>query len=136
MISRGLKGIRYKQQRRRIISENVAEKFPRKVVYCATKITFLLQERLQQQLDEQAQRYEEQLTELHSVIAELTRKLHQQRTMAIAEEDEVSGNGALSFFAISQRSTFSSGPETKTILLAHRVSVSLLFDVTSHILVF
>jgi hypothetical protein len=47
-------------------------------------------ERLQQQLDEQAQRYEEQLTELHSVIAELTRKLHQQRTMAIAEEDEVS----------------------------------------------
>jgi TolA-binding protein len=90
-------------------------------------------ERLQQQLDEQAQRYEEQLTELHSVIAELTRKLHQQRTMAIAEEDEVSGNGALSFFAISQMSTFSSGPETKTILLAHRVSVSLLFDVTSHI---
>ncbi|XP_050302509.1 colorectal mutant cancer protein isoform X2 [Anthonomus grandis grandis] len=47
-------------------------------------------ERLQIQLDEQAQRYEEQLTELHSVIAELTRKLHQQRTMAITEEDEVS----------------------------------------------
>ncbi|KAK9884471.1 hypothetical protein WA026_007314 [Henosepilachna vigintioctopunctata] len=47
-------------------------------------------ERLQQQLDEQAQRYEEQLTELHSVIAELTRKLHHQRTMAIAEEDEIS----------------------------------------------
>ncbi|ERL94457.1 hypothetical protein D910_11734 [Dendroctonus ponderosae] len=48
------------------------------------------EERLQLQLDEQAQRYEEQLTELHSVIAELTRKLHQQRTMAITEEDEVS----------------------------------------------
>ncbi|CAH1175841.1 unnamed protein product [Phaedon cochleariae] len=47
-------------------------------------------EKLQLQLDEQAQRYEEQLTELHSVIAELTRKLHQQRAMAIAEEDEVS----------------------------------------------
>ncbi|KAK9745908.1 PDZ domain of MCC-2 bdg protein for Usher syndrome [Popillia japonica] len=47
-------------------------------------------EKLQEQLDEQAQRYEEQLTELHSVIAELTRKLHQQRSMAIAEEDEVS----------------------------------------------
>jgi alkyl sulfatase BDS1-like metallo-beta-lactamase superfamily hydrolase len=76
----------------------VTEKFPRKVVYCATKITFLLQERLQQQLDEQAQRYEEQLTELHSVIAELTRKLHQQRTMAIAEEDEVSGNGGIVVF--------------------------------------
>ncbi|XP_065156783.1 colorectal mutant cancer protein isoform X2 [Atheta coriaria] len=49
-----------------------------------------LKERLQQQLDDQAQRYEEQLTELHSVIAELTRKLHQQRAMAIAEEDETS----------------------------------------------
>ncbi|CAG9769487.1 unnamed protein product [Ceutorhynchus assimilis] len=47
-------------------------------------------ERLQIQLDEQSQRYEEQLTELHSVIAELTRKLHQQRTMAITEEDEIS----------------------------------------------
>lgn len=45
---------------------------------------------MKQQLDEQAQRYEEQLTELHSVIAELTRKLHQQRAMAITEEDEVS----------------------------------------------
>ncbi|KAL3277677.1 hypothetical protein HHI36_013023 [Cryptolaemus montrouzieri] len=52
--------------------------------------TFVHKERLQLQLDEQAQRYEEQLTELHSVIAELTRKLHQQRTMAIAEEDEIS----------------------------------------------
>uniref|UniRef100_A0A6P7FZ50 Colorectal mutant cancer protein n=1 Tax=Diabrotica virgifera virgifera TaxID=50390 RepID=A0A6P7FZ50_DIAVI len=47
-------------------------------------------EKLQRQLDEQSQRYEEQLTELHSVIAELTRKLHQQRSMAIAEEEEVS----------------------------------------------
>ncbi|VEN42486.1 unnamed protein product [Callosobruchus maculatus] len=47
-------------------------------------------EKLQQMLDEQAQRYEEQLTELHSVIAELTRKLQQQQIMAINEEDEVS----------------------------------------------
>ncbi|CAH1971742.1 unnamed protein product [Acanthoscelides obtectus] len=47
-------------------------------------------EKLQLQLDEQAQRYEEQLTELHSVIAELTRKLQQQQIMAINEEDEVS----------------------------------------------
>lgn len=47
-------------------------------------------ERLQQKLEEQSQRYEEQLTELHSVIAELTRKLHQQRSMAIVEEDEAS----------------------------------------------
>lgn len=52
---------------------------------------FFFQKKLQHQLDEQAQRYEEQLTELHSVIAELTRKLHQQKTMAITEEDEVSG---------------------------------------------
>ncbi|KAK5649417.1 hypothetical protein RI129_000446 [Pyrocoelia pectoralis] len=50
-------------------------------------------ERLQQKLEEQSQRYEEQLTELHSVIAELTRKLHQQRSMAIVEEDEVSEVG-------------------------------------------
>ncbi|XP_066248509.1 colorectal mutant cancer protein isoform X1 [Euwallacea similis] len=50
----------------------------------------LSKDRLQIKLDEQAQRYEEQLTELHSVIAELTRKLHQQRTMAITEEDEIS----------------------------------------------
>ncbi|XP_022904882.2 colorectal mutant cancer protein isoform X1 [Onthophagus taurus] len=47
-------------------------------------------EKLQEQLDEQSQRYEEQLTELHSVIAELTRKLQQQKAMAIAEEDEIS----------------------------------------------
>ncbi|XP_057668163.1 colorectal mutant cancer protein isoform X2 [Diorhabda carinulata] len=47
-------------------------------------------ERLQRQLDDQAQRYEEQLTELHSVIAELTRKLHHQRSLVIAEEEEVS----------------------------------------------
>lgn len=46
----------------------------------------------EQQLNEQAQRFEEQITELHSVIAELTRKLHQQKAMAIAEEDEISGS--------------------------------------------
>ncbi|XP_044742607.1 colorectal mutant cancer protein isoform X2 [Chrysoperla carnea] len=53
----------------------------------------IFKERLQQELAIQSQRYEEQLTELHSVIAELTRKLHQQRTMAIAEEDEQSDVG-------------------------------------------
>ncbi|CAH1168822.1 unnamed protein product [Phyllotreta striolata] len=47
-------------------------------------------ERLQRQLDEQAQRYEEQLTELHSVIAELTRKLHHHRSMVVPEEEEIS----------------------------------------------
>ncbi|KAB0800365.1 hypothetical protein PPYR_06105 [Photinus pyralis] len=52
-----------------------------------------VKERLQQKLEEQSQRYEEQLTELHSVIAELTRKLHQQRSMAIVEEDEGSEVG-------------------------------------------
>ncbi|KAI5706184.1 hypothetical protein M8J75_005634 [Diaphorina citri] len=34
------------------------------------------------------QQYEEQLTELHSVIAELSRKLEQQRNLVITEEDE------------------------------------------------
>lgn len=53
---------------------------------------------VQRLLDEQAQRYDQQITELHSVIAELTRKLQQQRTMAIAEEDEASGNTFICLF--------------------------------------
>ncbi|KAG0714225.1 Colorectal mutant cancer protein [Chionoecetes opilio] len=40
-------------------------------------------------LDSQAQHYEERLTELHSVIAELSRKIEQQRINVIAEEDVV-----------------------------------------------
>ncbi|XP_042224698.1 colorectal mutant cancer protein-like isoform X2 [Homarus americanus] len=40
-------------------------------------------------LDSQAQRYEERLTELHSVIAELSRKIDQQRINVIAEEEVV-----------------------------------------------
>ncbi|KAK8749036.1 hypothetical protein OTU49_015651, partial [Cherax quadricarinatus] len=40
-------------------------------------------------LDSQAQRYEERLTELHSVIAELSRKIDQQRISVIAEEEVV-----------------------------------------------
>ncbi|KAK7067309.1 hypothetical protein SK128_003168 [Halocaridina rubra] len=40
-------------------------------------------------LDTQAARYEERLTELHSVIAELSRKIDQQRINVIAEEDAV-----------------------------------------------
>jgi hypothetical protein len=39
----------------------------------------------------QAQRYEERLTELHSVIAELSRKIDRQRALVIREEDDVSG---------------------------------------------
>ncbi|ROT73250.1 Colorectal mutant cancer protein [Penaeus vannamei] len=38
-------------------------------------------------LDSQAQRYEERLTELHSVIAELSRKIDQQRINVITEEE-------------------------------------------------
>lgn len=38
-------------------------------------------------LDSQAQQYEERLTELHSVIAELSRKIDQQRINVIAEEE-------------------------------------------------
>ena len=40
-------------------------------------------------LDSQAQHYEERLTELHSVIAELSRKIEQQRINVIAEEEVV-----------------------------------------------
>ncbi|KAK4316300.1 hypothetical protein Pmani_012521 [Petrolisthes manimaculis] len=40
-------------------------------------------------LDSQAQQYEERLTELHSVIAELSRKIDQQRINVIAEEEVV-----------------------------------------------
>lgn len=36
-----------------------------------------------------AQQYEERLTELHSVIAELSRKLERQRTLVITEEEDV-----------------------------------------------
>lgn len=36
-----------------------------------------------------AQQYEERLTELHSVIAELSRKMERQRTLVIAEEEDV-----------------------------------------------
>lgn len=35
-----------------------------------------------------AQQYEERLTELHSVIAELSRKMDRQRALVITEEDD------------------------------------------------
>ncbi|XP_063231776.1 colorectal mutant cancer protein isoform X2 [Bacillus rossius redtenbacheri] len=44
----------------------------------------------EEKLDGQAQRYEERLTELHSVIAELSRKIDRQRTLVIREEEDVS----------------------------------------------
>ncbi|XP_035209833.1 colorectal mutant cancer protein-like isoform X2 [Stegodyphus dumicola] len=44
----------------------------------------------EERLDQQAQRYEERLTELHSVIAELSKKLEAQRASIIKEEDECS----------------------------------------------
>ncbi|XP_023711663.1 colorectal mutant cancer protein isoform X4 [Cryptotermes secundus] len=40
----------------------------------------------------QAQHYEERLTELHSVIAELSRKIDRQRALVIREEDDISEN--------------------------------------------
>jgi len=43
--------------------------------------------RLEQRMAEDAELHEEQLTELHSVIAELSRKNLQQRSMIIQEED-------------------------------------------------
>lgn len=45
----------------------------------------------EQKLEEEMQLHEEQLTELHSVIAELTRKVQHQRTLVIREEEDVSG---------------------------------------------
>ncbi|XP_022253147.1 colorectal mutant cancer protein-like isoform X3 [Limulus polyphemus] len=44
----------------------------------------------EERLDQQAQRYEERLTELHSIIAELSKKLDIQRATVIKEEDELS----------------------------------------------
>ncbi|XP_076323234.1 colorectal mutant cancer protein-like isoform X2 [Tachypleus tridentatus] len=44
----------------------------------------------EERLDHQAQRYEERLTELHSIIAELSKKLDIQRATVIKEEDEFS----------------------------------------------
>jgi hypothetical protein len=43
---------------------------------------------LEGKLEAESQRYEERITELHCVIAELRRKLEQQRGNAIAEDDE------------------------------------------------
>lgn len=43
--------------------------------------------RLEQRMLEDAELHEEQLTELHSVIAELSRKNLQQRSMVIQEEE-------------------------------------------------
>lgn len=42
------------------------------------------------------QKYEERITELHSVIAELARKLQVQRSQVITEEIEESQSGKLS----------------------------------------
>jgi hypothetical protein len=42
----------------------------------------------EEKLEAESQRYEERMTELHCVIAELRRKLEQQRGHAIAEDDE------------------------------------------------
>lgn len=43
------------------------------------------------------QKYEERITELHSVIAELARKLQVQRSQVITEEIEESQSGNIAF---------------------------------------
>jgi len=43
------------------------------------------------------QKYEERITELHSVIAELARKLQVQRSQVITEEIEESQSGNIVF---------------------------------------
>lgn len=48
----------------------------------------ILEKSLSQSLNSMKQQYEERLTELHSVIAELTRKLERQRTLIITEEED------------------------------------------------
>lgn len=47
--------------------------------------------KIEKRIEEESQLHEEQLTELHSVIAELTRKVQHQRSMVIREEEDVSG---------------------------------------------
>ncbi|KAG8290849.1 hypothetical protein J6590_074099 [Homalodisca vitripennis] len=49
-----------------------------------------------------AQQYEERLTELHSVIAELSRKMERQRTLVIAEEEDVQSETEQSIETCSQ----------------------------------
>ncbi|KDR23021.1 hypothetical protein L798_02176, partial [Zootermopsis nevadensis] len=58
----------------------------------------------------QAQRYEERLTELHSVIAELSRKIDRQRALVIREEDDISGQNSSSSSSMALRSVFGPWP--------------------------
>ena len=53
-------------------------------------------------LDTQAAQYEERLTELHSVIAELTRKIDQQQRNSVIQEDD--GNNQDDMDDLSQAS--------------------------------
>lgn len=48
--------------------------------------------RAEQRAEQQSIRHEERLTELHSVIAELSRQLERQRANVITEEDESGKN--------------------------------------------
>lgn len=57
----------------------------------------ILEKSLSQSLNSMKQQYEERLTELHSVIAELTRKLERQRSLVIAEEEDAPSGMCRSF---------------------------------------
>ena len=61
-------------------------------------------------LEAESQRYEERMTELHCVIAELRRKLEQQRGHAIAEDDE----DLVEDDEVSQDFNYQSGKDEKT----------------------
>lgn len=80
----------------------------------------------EERLDGQAQRYEERLTELHSVIAELSRKLERQRSHVIREdeeEDELEENED-----VSQDLNYHSGTSFQGQLVM--IIVLVLFEIT------
>ncbi|GLG94549.1 Uncharacterized protein GBIM_01746 [Gryllus bimaculatus] len=65
-------------------------------LHSVTQERDLLEERLTKaQVEVQAQRYEERINELHSVIAELRRSLERRRATSIQEDDVISENAAL-----------------------------------------
>ena len=59
--------------------------------------------RAEQKAEQQNARHEERLTELHSVIAELSRQLERQRANVIAEEDESGKHFQQNYFKKSNR---------------------------------
>uniref|UniRef100_T1JC16 Harmonin-binding protein USHBP1 PDZ-binding domain-containing protein n=1 Tax=Strigamia maritima TaxID=126957 RepID=T1JC16_STRMM len=76
-------------------------------------------------LEQQSQQYEERLTELHSVIAELTKKFENQKENVIREEDEMSqrSNDTFSQIISNDNNPNESFTDTEDVIgdLPHRV---------------